>query len=120
MKICGSKGYGTTEDMNFFCLAFSVDLDMKTVNKLKDTSIPHWKSKIWYHLIVGWVPIFWEVRGKSIGGDLDVDDEGSEQRWFKPVQSLHHSSVGYQPTRTWIGLTKKAISLQVNREHKQK
>jgi hypothetical protein len=29
-------------------------------------------------LIVGWVPIFWEVRGKSIGGDLDVDDEGFE------------------------------------------
>jgi hypothetical protein len=34
---------------------------------------------------------------KSIGGDLDVDDEGSEQRRFKPVQSLHHGSVGYQP-----------------------
>jgi hypothetical protein len=27
---------------------------------------------------------------KSIGGDLDVDDEGSEQHRFKPVQSLHH------------------------------
>jgi hypothetical protein len=26
-----------------------------------------------------------EVRGKSIGGDLDVDDEGSEQRRFEPV-----------------------------------
>jgi hypothetical protein len=36
-------------------------------------------------------------RGKSIGGDLDVDDEGSEQRRFEPVQSLHHGSVGYQP-----------------------
>jgi hypothetical protein len=23
--------------------------------------------------------------GKSIGGDLDVDDEGSKQRRFKPV-----------------------------------
>jgi hypothetical protein len=57
--------------------------------------------------------------GKSIGGDLDVDDEGSEQHWFKPVQSLHHDSVGYQPVRTRIGLTKKAMSLQVNREHKQ-
>jgi hypothetical protein len=34
-------------------------------------------------------------RGKSIGGDLDVDDEGSEQN-FKPLQSLHHCSVGYQ------------------------
>jgi hypothetical protein len=56
---------------------------------------------------------------KSIGGDLDVDDEGSKQRRFKPVQSLHHGSVGYQPVRTRIGLTKKAMSLQVNREHKQ-
>jgi hypothetical protein len=34
---------------------------------------------------------------KSIGGDLDVDDEGSEQRRFKPMQSLHHGSIGYQP-----------------------
>jgi hypothetical protein len=34
-------------------------------------------------------------RGKSIGEDLDVDDEGSEQN-FEPLQSLHHYSVGYQ------------------------
>jgi hypothetical protein len=33
--------------------------------------------------------------GKLIGGDLEVDDEGSEQRRFKSVQSLHHGSVGY-------------------------
>jgi hypothetical protein len=33
-----------------------------------------------------------------IGGDLDVDDEGSEQN-FKPLQSLHHCSIGYQPVR---------------------
>jgi hypothetical protein len=38
--------------------------------------------------------------GKSIGGDLNVDDEGSKQRRFKPVQSLHHGSVGYQPVHT--------------------
>jgi hypothetical protein len=38
--------------------------------------------------------------GKSIGGDLDVDDEGSEQCKFKPMQSLHHHSVGYQPVHT--------------------
>jgi hypothetical protein len=85
----------------------------------RHTSIPHGKPKIWYHLIVGWVLIFWEVRGKSIDGDLDVDDEGSEQRPVEPVQSLHHGSVGYQPMRTWIGLAKKAMSLQVYREHKQ-
>jgi hypothetical protein len=57
-------------------------------------------------MIVGWVLIIREVRGKSIGGDLDVDDEGSKQRWFEPV----HTS---------IGLAKKAMFLQANREHKQ-
>jgi hypothetical protein len=56
---------------------------------------------------------------QSIGEDLDVDDEGSEQRRFEPVQSLHHDSIGYQPVRTQIGLAKKAMSLQANREHKQ-
>jgi hypothetical protein len=57
--------------------------------------------------------------GKSVGGDIDVDDERSEQRRFEPVQSLHHSSVGYQPVHTQIGLAKKAISQQANQEHKQ-
>jgi hypothetical protein len=57
--------------------------------------------------------------GKLIGGDLDIDDEGSEPRRFKSVQSLHHDSVGYQPVCTRIGLAKKAMSLQANREHKQ-
>jgi hypothetical protein len=44
--------------------------------------------------------------GKSIGGDLDVDDEGSEQRQFKPVHTRFH-------------LAKKAMSQQANQEHKQ-
>jgi hypothetical protein len=38
--------------------------------------------------------------GKSIGRDLDVDDEGSEQCWFEPMQSLHHGFVGYQLVHT--------------------
>jgi hypothetical protein len=38
--------------------------------------------------------------GKPIGGDLNVDDEGSEQRRFKSVHSLHHGSVDYQPVHT--------------------
>jgi hypothetical protein len=38
--------------------------------------------------------------GKSIGGDLNVDDEGSEQCRFEPVQSLHNGSVGYQLMHT--------------------
>jgi hypothetical protein len=37
---------------------------------------------------------------KSIGGDLNVDDEGSEQRRFEPMQSLHHGFVGYQLVHT--------------------
>ena len=103
----------------FFCLAFSVELGMKDSNKTKrHTKIPHGQPEIWYHLIVGWVPIFREVRGKSIGGDLDVDDEGSEQR-PEPLQSLHHGSVGYQPVRTRIGLAKKAYPCKCNREHEQ-
>jgi hypothetical protein len=57
--------------------------------------------------------------GKSICRDLDVDDEGSEQHRFEPMQSLHHGSVGYQPVHTRIGLAKKARSLQANQEHKQ-
>jgi hypothetical protein len=52
--------------------------------------------------------------GKSIGGDLNADDEGSEQRRLEPVQSLYHGFVGYQPVHTRIGLTKKAMSLQDN------
>jgi hypothetical protein len=40
------------------------------------------------------------LRGSSklIGGDLDVDDEVSEWN-VKPLQSLHHCSVGYQSVR---------------------
>jgi hypothetical protein len=58
--------------------------------------------------------------GKSIGGDLDVDDKDSEQRRFEPMQSLYHDSVGYQPVHTRISLTRKAMSLQANQEHKNK
>jgi hypothetical protein len=57
--------------------------------------------------------------GKSIGGDLDIDDEGSEQCQFELMQSLHNDSVDYQPVRTGIGLAKKAMYQQVNQEHKQ-
>jgi hypothetical protein len=52
--------------------------------------------------------------GKLIGGDLNVDDEGSEQRRFEPMQLLHHGFVGYQLVRTRISLAKKAMSLQAN------
>jgi hypothetical protein len=32
---------------------------------------------------------------KSIGGDLNIDDDDSEQN-FKLLQSIHHYSIGYQ------------------------
>jgi hypothetical protein len=47
-----------------------------------------------------------------IGGDLDVDHEGSEQTIIT-LQSLHHGSVGYQHVHTRIGLAKKAKFLQM-------
>jgi hypothetical protein len=117
-KICGSKGYRTAEDMNFFGFFGGSRYENMKQTK-RHMSIPHGKPKIWYHLIVEWVPIFREVRGKSIGGDLDVDDEGSKQHRFEAVQSLHHGSVGYQLVHTRIGLAKKAMSLQANWERKQ-
>jgi hypothetical protein len=46
-------------------------------------------------------------RGKSIGGDLDVSEEGSEQMIIT-LQSLHHGSIRYQHVRTGVGLAKKA------------
>jgi hypothetical protein len=47
-------------------------------------------------------------RGKSIGKDLDVDDEGSEQN-VEPLQSLHHCSIGYQPMRHELTSPKRLI-----------
>jgi hypothetical protein len=40
------------------------------------------------------VPDLPRGRGGSIGGDLDVGEEGSEQT-IVTLQSLHHGSVGY-------------------------
>jgi hypothetical protein len=45
-------------------------------------------------------------RGRSIGGDLDIGEEGSEQT-IVTLQSLYHGSIGYQHARTRVGLTKK-------------
>jgi hypothetical protein len=56
----------------------------------------------------GWGPDLPRRRGKSIGGDLDVDDEGSEQN-FEPLQSLHHCSVGYQSRKQELTLPRRLI-----------
>jgi hypothetical protein len=47
-------------------------------------------------------------RGKSIGGDLDVDGEVSEQN-IKPLQSLHHYSIGYQSVWRELTLPRRLI-----------
>jgi hypothetical protein len=90
---------------------------MKTGNKLKDTQV--YLTGTLIPLDSRMSPNLPRGTGKSIGGNLDVDDVGSEQRRFEPVQSLHHGSFGYQPLHTRIGLTKKAMSLQANQKHKQ-
>jgi hypothetical protein len=43
----------------------------------------------------GLVPNLLRGRGRSIGGDLDIGEEGSEQM-IVTLQSLHHDSDGYQ------------------------
>jgi hypothetical protein len=45
-------------------------------------------------------------RSRSIGGDLDIAEEGFEQT-IVTLQSLHHGSIGYQHVHTQIGLIKK-------------
>jgi hypothetical protein len=60
----------------------------------------------------GLVPDQPRGRGRSIGRDLNIGEEGSEQN-IETLQSLHHGSVGYQHTHTRVGLAKKAKFLQV-------
>jgi hypothetical protein len=64
------------------------------------------------------VPDLPRGRGRSIGGDLDVGEEGSEQT-IVTLQSLYHGSVGYQHVHTRVVLTKKAYPCKCNQEHKQ-
>jgi hypothetical protein len=45
------------------------------------------------------VPDLPRGRGRSIGGNLNIGEEGSEQT-IVTLQSLHHGSVDYQHART--------------------
>jgi hypothetical protein len=58
------------------------------------------------------VPDLLRGKGRSIGRDLDVGEEGSEQMIIT-LQSLHHDSVGYQHAHTRVGLAKNAEFLQM-------
>jgi hypothetical protein len=57
-------------------------------------------------------------RDRSIGEDLDVGEEGSEQT-IVTLQSLHHDSVDYQHACTRVGLAMNVYTCKCNREHKQ-
>jgi hypothetical protein len=61
----------------------------------------------------GWFPIL-RRRGRSIGGDLDIDEEDSEQTIIT-LQWLHHNSIGFKHAHTRVGLTKKAYPYKRNR-----
>jgi hypothetical protein len=58
------------------------------------------------------VPDLLRCRGRSVGGDLNVSEDGSEQT-IVALQSLHHDSVTYQHVCTRVGLAKKAKFLQM-------
>jgi hypothetical protein len=60
----------------------------------------------------GLVPDLPRGRDRSIGGDIDVGEEGFKQI-IVTLQSLHHDFVGYQHTRTRVGLIKKANFLKM-------
>jgi hypothetical protein len=54
--------------------------------------LKHWQSALGNDERL--VPDLPRGRGRSIGGDLDVGEEGSKQTIVN-LQSLHHSSIGY-------------------------
>jgi hypothetical protein len=55
----------------------------------------------------GLVPNLLRSRDMLVNEDLNVGEEGSEQTIIT-LQSLHYGFVGYQYTRTRVGLTKNA------------
>jgi hypothetical protein len=59
------------------------------------------------------VPNLPRGRGWSIGGDLDVGEEGSEQI-IVTLQLIHHDSIDYQHAHTLVGLAKKAYPYKCN------
>jgi hypothetical protein len=92
-KIVALKAIGQRKEYIF--LAFFVELGIMAKTNYKDTIIPHGQLEIWYHLMRRLGPDLLRGTGKSIVGDLDIDEEGSEQN-FEPLLPLHHYTVGYQ------------------------
>ena len=59
-------------------------------------------------------PIFREVGVNLIGGVRDVGDPTSNQTQIRSLQPLHHRSVGYHPSATWL-TSPRRLFLQANR-----
>jgi hypothetical protein len=59
------------------------------------------------------VPDLSRDRGRSIGDNLNINEEGTEQM-IVILQSLNHDSVGYQHACTQVGLIKKAYPCKCN------
>jgi hypothetical protein len=107
MKIAALRVIGQWKEYFFFCFSWwsLVQRQKKTNYKAhNNTSGATWNL---IPLDERLVPDLLRGRSRSIGGDLDVSEEGSEQMIIT-LQSLHHDSVGYQHTCTQVGLVKKA------------
>jgi hypothetical protein len=109
-KIAAVRAIGQRKVYNFF--GFSVGLGIKAKTNYKAQDNTSWATWNLILLEESWGPDLAWGRGRSIGGDLDVGEEGSEQT-IVSLQSLHHGSVGYQHVHIWIGLAKKAQFLEM-------
>jgi hypothetical protein len=75
-------------------LAFSVELGTRTKTNYKAHDNTSWARNV-IPLDERLAPDLLRGRGRPIGGDLDIGEEGFEQM-IVTLQSLHHGPVGYQ------------------------
>jgi hypothetical protein len=97
MKIAALRAYRTAKSVQF--LAFSVDLGIKAKINYKAYNNTSRATSNLIPLDERLVPDLPRGRGRLIGRDLDVGEEGSKQT-IKTLQSLYHGSVGYQHPHT--------------------
>jgi hypothetical protein len=110
-KNCVSKGDRTVKSV-WNLLAFWWSMVERQKLTRRHMMIPHGQPEIWYHLMIGWFLIFWEVEVSRLM-EISMLMNKALSRRIKTMQSLHHGSVGYQHARTLVGLTKKAKFLQI-------
>jgi hypothetical protein len=83
--------------------------------------IAAWKCNrhfMYWHFDERLVPHLPRDRGRSIGGDLDIGEEGSK-RTIVTLQLLHHGSIGCHTHRHKLALPRRLSSCRCNREHNQ-